>query len=143
MSAAYSAIVRSLENFPELATFRMAFSRPCVRIGIQLRKSLVGLKVGRQIRQVHIEVPMGQEHVAQRIEDAGLVPAEVVGEDQIQRRPRLRFVFVVPVRVVPAAAVRPPVPPSGRTGRSSLRPPSSAISMVAPSRVPMVRRRSS
>jgi hypothetical protein len=25
MSAAYSAIVRSLENFPALATFRMAF----------------------------------------------------------------------------------------------------------------------
>ena len=34
-----------------------------------------------------------------------LVTAEVVGEDQIQRCPRLRIVFVVPGRIVPTSAV--------------------------------------
>ena len=108
----------------------------------RLCQPLVGLKVGGQIRQVHIEVAIGQERLAKRIKGARLVPAEVIGENQIQRCSCLWLVFVVPVRVVPAAAgatcsaVRP-----NRKKFSS--PASSAISMVAPSRVPMVMLRSS
>ena len=51
-------------------------------------------------------IAVRQQRVAQRLEDAGLVAVEVVGEDQIERRARFRLVLIVPVRVVPAAAVR-------------------------------------
>ena len=54
---------------------------------------------------MHVVVAVRQQRVAQRREDAGLVAAEVVGEDQVQRGAGLRLVVVVPVRVVPAAAV--------------------------------------
>ena len=47
----------------------------------------------------------GQQRVTQRREDARFMAAEVIGEDQIQRRAGLRLVVIVPVRVVPAAAV--------------------------------------
>jgi hypothetical protein len=32
---------------------------------------------------MHVEVAAGQEHLAKIIKDAGLVPVEVAGEDQI------------------------------------------------------------
>ena len=80
-------------------------ARPGVRVGIQLDQPLVRLQVGLQVRQVHVVVAVRQQRVAQRREDARLIAAEVVGEDQVQRRARLRLVLVVPVRVVPAAAV--------------------------------------
>ena len=48
---------------------------------------------------------MRQERCRERREDARLVAAEVVREDQVQRGAGFRLVFIVPVRVVPAAAV--------------------------------------
>ena len=45
-SAAYSAIVRSLENLPELATFRIALRAHASRIGVQAR-SAAGRPPGR------------------------------------------------------------------------------------------------
>ena len=42
-------------------------------------------------------VAVRQQGVAQWCENARLIAAEVVGEDQIQRRPRFQFVFVMPV----------------------------------------------
>ena len=41
--------------------------------------------------------------------------AEVVVEDQVERRPRLRLVLVVPARVVPARGCRAPARRSART----------------------------
>ena len=105
MSAAYSAIVRSLENFPEPATFRMALRAQASASAYSSQQPLVRLEIGLQVRQVHVVVAVRQQRVAQRSEDARLVAAEVVGEDQVQRRAGLRLVVVVPVRVVPAAAV--------------------------------------
>ena len=37
MSAAYSAMVRSLENFPEPATFKIALRAHPVRVAVELR----------------------------------------------------------------------------------------------------------
>ena len=53
-----------------------------------------------------VVVTMCQKRVAQRFEDAGFVAAEVVRKDQVQRRSCLRLVLIVPVWVVPAAAIR-------------------------------------
>ena len=56
MSEAYSAIVRSLENFPEPATFSYRLCRPSIRVGVQVGQSAVCVQIGVQIRQVHVEV---------------------------------------------------------------------------------------
>ena len=131
--------MRSLENFPDSATFKMALRAHASGIAIQCAEPLLRLDVGRQVRQVHVVIAVRQQRIAQRFEDSRLVAAEVVGENQVQRRASLRLVFVVPVRVVPGrgcsatcSAVRP-----NRKKFSS--PASSAISMVAPSRVPTVK----
>ena len=101
---AYSAIVRSLENLPERGHVQNGLARPRVRVRIQLAQPLVRFEVGLQVRQVHVVVPMRQQRVVQRREDAWLIAAEIIGEDQVQRGAGFRLVFVVPVRVVPAAA---------------------------------------
>src|SRR6266581_8114923 len=45
-----------------------------------------------------------EQGVAQRGENARLIAAEVIGEDQVERRARLRLVLIVPARTVPTAA---------------------------------------
>src|SRR3954451_6831681 len=77
---------------------------PLIRVAIQLKQPLVRLKVGRKVRQVHVVVAAGQQGLAQRLEDTRLETAEVVGEDQVERRTGLMLVVVVPVRAVPASA---------------------------------------
>ena len=52
---------------------------------------------------MHVVVSIRQERVAQRTEDTRLIAAEVIGQNQVQGRSRLRLVLIVPVRVVPAA----------------------------------------
>jgi len=52
---------------------------------------------------VHVVVAVRQQHVAQGVEDAGLIAAEIVRENQVQGLASLGLVFVVPVRVVPSA----------------------------------------
>ena len=95
------------------------------------------LAVRLQIGQVHVVVAVGQQRVADRLEDARLVAAEVLREDQVQRRAGLRLVLIVPVRAVPAPAVGDLL--GGQTEQEEvLLPASSAISIVAPSSVPMV-----
>ena len=39
--------------------------RPCVGIGIQFAESLIGLEVGSEVSQVHVEVAVRQERVAE------------------------------------------------------------------------------
>ena len=105
MSAAYSAIVRSLENFPELATLRMAFRAQALGSAYNCAELASASQVRRQVGQVHVVVAVREQRLADRREDPRLVAAEVIGEDQIERRADFRLVLVVPVRVVPAAAV--------------------------------------
>ncbi len=85
-----------------------------------------------------IVVPAGQQRPAQRLEDALVGAAEMVLEDQLQRGTGLRLVVVVPIGVVPAAAAGHLVRRQPEQRKFSS-PAASAISIVAPSRVPMVR----
>ena len=66
---------------------------------------LVRFEVGFQIGKMHIEVSTGEKCVAQGSKNATLIGTEMVGKNQVQGGARLRFVFVMPVRIVPAAAV--------------------------------------
>ena len=70
-------------------------ARPAVRVGIQLDQPLVRIQVGLEVRQMHVMVAVRQERVAQGSKDSWLVTAEMVREDEVQRRPRFRIVFVV------------------------------------------------
>src|SRR5262249_16620353 len=79
------AMVRSLENIPEPATFKIAPPSPSFPIREQLARPPVCLEIGLGVRQVHIVVTARQEAVAQRGEHARLVAVEVVGEDQVNR----------------------------------------------------------
>ena len=76
---------------------------PRLLIGVELEQPPVRRQIGREVRQVHVMVPILQGF-AQGLEDAGFVAAEMVGEDQVQRLTRLRFVVVMPARRIPAAA---------------------------------------
>ena len=76
MSAAYSAIVWSLENLPEPATFKMAL-RPTPP-GRHITHAAARPPRGTTaIRQVHIVVDVCQQRVAQRGEDTGFIGAEM------------------------------------------------------------------
>src|SRR5262249_49968459 len=77
---------------------------PSFRVAVKLTKSIACFNVRFQVSQVHVVVALGEQHFPNRLEDARLVPAKVVGEDEIERGPRFRVVLVVPVRAVPASA---------------------------------------
>src|SRR5215470_3803755 len=79
-------------------------ARPSVDVGVQLSQPVVRLEIGFQVCQVHVVVSVGQQRIPYRSEDAGLVAAEIIAEDQIHRGPGLRFVVVMPLRIVPATA---------------------------------------
>src|SRR5215470_12036124 len=96
-------MVRSLENFPELAPFRIALRSH--RIGVQSGDPVQGRAVGGEVRQVHVVVAVYQQLAAQGSKDSWLVAAAVVGEYEVQSCPRFRLIFMVPVRFVPTAAV--------------------------------------
>src|SRR5215469_129058 len=79
-------------------------ARPSVGVGVQLSQPVVRLEVGFTVCQVHVVVSVGQQRITYRSEDAGLVAAEIIGEDQIQRGPSLGLVVVMPLRIVPTTA---------------------------------------
>ena len=62
ISVAYWAILWSLENFPEPATFRIAsLARPSVLIGVQRGQPLVRLEIGFKVGQVHAMISVRQQ----------------------------------------------------------------------------------
>ena len=63
------------------------------------------LAVTHEIGKVQVVVALSQQDVDDRLEHAGLVTAEVVAGDEVERSTRLDVVVVVPLRVVIAAAV--------------------------------------
>jgi len=105
---------------------------------MQVNQPLVRFEIRFQISQVQVAVPKLQESIVQRSKDAWFLGTEVVRRNQVQGLACLRFVFVVPIRLyqprvlTTCSAVKPK-----RKKFSS--PASSAISIVAPSRVPMVK----
>jgi hypothetical protein len=122
-------------EFPGARHVQGGFARPSVLIGVQRGQPLVRLDIGFKVGQVHVMISVRQERIPRRSKDAGLVAAEMVGEDQVQRGAGLGLVVVTPVRIVPAAATWSAVKPNRKKFSS---PASSAISIVAPSRVPTV-----
>src|ERR1022692_1062768 len=52
---------------------------------------------------MHVVVPVRQQHVPQRLEDARLIAAEIIRENQVQGSTGLRIVLVMPLRVLPSA----------------------------------------
>ena len=87
---------------------------------------------------MHIVIAICQKRVVQGRKDARFIAAEMIRRDQVQCRAGLRLVLVVPMRVVP--------PATGRHlfGRQTEKEEVFlacllAISMVAPSRVPIVK----
>src|SRR5262245_17685411 len=55
---------------------------------------------------MHVVVTARQQCVTQRGEGPRLIAARVIGKDQVERFSGLRFVVIVPMRVIPAPIVR-------------------------------------
>ena len=87
-------MVRSDENFPPRATFRIAFLIPSSAIPVRSVHPLLRLDIGAKIGQDHIAVALGQQHVDNRSEDARFHHAEAIAIDEVDRPPDL-FVAVV------------------------------------------------
>ena len=79
--------------------------RPRPGIAVELHGARVSIEIRVQICKVHVAVATGQQRSAYRLEHAGLVAAEMIAEDEIERGTGVRLVIIVPVRVVPAASV--------------------------------------
>src|SRR5215471_15112963 len=79
-------------------------ARPVMRSGVKLHEPPVRFEIGGEVGKVHVLVATPHD-VAQWLEDARLLVAEVVGEDHVERLMGLGFVVVVPLWAVPAAGV--------------------------------------
>src|ERR1051326_5525700 len=60
-------------------------ARPLRLIPIHLAESLVRRAVALEIGEVQVVVAFSKQDVENRLEHAGLVPAEVIGGDEIER----------------------------------------------------------
>src|SRR5262245_39153016 len=79
---------------------------PRWRVGVEREQARVRLEVRPEVGEVHVVIAVAEQRVAQGGEHPGLVAAEVIREDQIERGARLAIVLVVPLRAVPASALR-------------------------------------
>src|SRR4051794_951307 len=84
--------------------YRLA--RPLVSVGIEIAKPVIRLQVGFEVRQMHVVVAMRQQRLTYWSEDARFIAAEMIGGDQVQCGSGFRLIVVMPIRAVPAAAVR-------------------------------------
>src|SRR5690242_4302523 len=91
-------------ELPAAGHVQNGLARPGVAVSVQRRQPLVRLKIGFEIGQMHVVVSVRQQRIAERSKDAGLVAAEMIGEDQVQCSASLRLVIVMPVGIVPTAA---------------------------------------
>ena len=73
-------MVRSLENFPEPATFKIALRAHPSGSAYRSQSLPVGIEIRRKVRQVHIVVSACQQRVPQRFEDARCIIATEVPE---------------------------------------------------------------
>src|SRR5215470_1254516 len=56
ISAAYCAIVRSLENFAGPGHVQNRFAHPCMFVGVQLGQPVIRLEVGSEVREMHVMI---------------------------------------------------------------------------------------
>src|SRR5882762_3286856 len=80
-------------------------ARPRIRIPVERAELAIRLEIRAEVCKVHVVIAP-EQRLAQRCEDAGLVAAEMVGRNQVQRGTHLWLVVVVPAWAVPATAVR-------------------------------------
>jgi hypothetical protein len=122
-------MVRSLENFPELATFRM----PLRAHPLRSARSSTGFRSASRYDPPSASNDRPASEVCHAgSEDPRLVAAEVIRENQDERRSRLRLVVVAPVGAAPRPAVGHLL--GVRSNRKKfLSPASCPISMFAPS----------
>src|SRR5215813_1924177 len=78
---------------------------PGLWLRVQGAHLCLGFDIGRQIGKVSVIVPMRQEHVQDRGKNPRLVRTEGVGGDHIEGTAGFRLMVIVPVGIVPAAAV--------------------------------------
>src|SRR5690349_11979950 len=79
--------------------------RPAVAVRVKRAQGLVRLQIRLQISQMHVVVTVLEQGVVQRRKNALLVLAEIVARYEVQGGPGLGLVLVVPIRIVPAAAL--------------------------------------
>ena len=115
--------MRSLENLPECATFSTARLVHAFRLEVERADLVLGLRVSGEIGEVHVVVAAGEEGIPDGAEDPGLVRAEGVGGDFIERAAGFGLVLVVPVTGCTRIGWRRPGRQSGRRGRSFPRRP--------------------
>jgi hypothetical protein len=106
------------------------------RVRVKFAEARVRLAVAFEVGQVQIVVAFAQQGIENRSEHARQVLAEMVVGDEIQRSARLGIIVVMPLRTVNAAALRDLIGAQAEEEKFSS-PAASAISMVAPSCVPM------
>src|SRR5947207_2142042 len=103
-----------VSTFPDCAVTRepagaryveYRLSRPGCRIGIARIQFAVGAGIVGQVGKVAVVIAIIQQSAPDRPEDASIALAEMVTEDEIQSLAGLRLIGIVPVRIVPAAAV--------------------------------------
>ena len=76
---------------------------PCRLVGIQFPQPLMGLGVTGEVGQMPVVVAVLHQRIEDGREDAGFVLAEMIAGNQVERGARLRFVVIVPARMIPAA----------------------------------------
>jgi len=74
-------------------------------LNVQRADLLLSLAIGCQVSQVPVVIAVGEQNIPQRSEDPAFIGTEVVGEDQVESCPGFGFVIVMPVGVVPGAAI--------------------------------------
>ena len=60
----------------------------------------MGRAVALQVRQVHVVIALAEQRIENGREDAGLVRAEMVAGDEVERRARFGLMIVMPLRRV-------------------------------------------
>jgi hypothetical protein len=93
ISPAYSATVRSLENFPDAA---MSGGLACPRIWISIQglQPFVCIKISLEFGQTHLIIAVVLEYVNDRGKHTRLVAVEMVCHDQVDRRARFQIVIL-------------------------------------------------
>ena len=85
ISRPYSRIVRSLENLPMPATFRIDMRRPRLLVAIGVADPLLAGDVGGVVGQHQEVVAPVEQGVDERAEQSGRSPGEGAVPDQVQR----------------------------------------------------------
>jgi hypothetical protein len=89
-------MVRSLENFPDPATFKITFLAHPVAVCVKFSKPLIRVEIGFEIGEMHVVVAVCQQRVMDGCENPRLIAAQVIGRDQIQCSSRSWLIIKIP-----------------------------------------------